>query len=329
MRLSKAVVLVAALAVSAVLAACGGDGDGGGNSADGGGGGGLKTVKVLHSKNSEQLAIFVAKEADLFAKHGLNVELQEAGGAGQITPAIAGGTGDLGLSTATELLSAVQEGVPIAFATGTSVNTPANPRLFMVAGKSSGVTSPAGLAGKRVAVPSRGSFAEVGAAILLERQGVNPDGISWVEMPFPQMTDSLNAGRIDAAVAVVPFVGQMEAQGHKKVLNFADLGERLIIVGLSARKDWAEKHKDELRAFKAALTEAAERIQNDRVFAKEVEAKYTGLPKEIVDRIPFGTYTAEVTAPEVQLWIDMLVQRKALRPGIKASDVIVSTSGGD
>lgn len=280
-------------------------------------------VRVMHSRNSEQLAIFVAYEAGYFADEGLDVEMREAAGAAQIAPAIAGGSGDLGLATATDLLMAINEGLDLVVGTGTSVNTPDNPRLFLMAGQDSGITEPSDLAGARIAVPSRGSYAELGTAVLLSREGVDPDSVSWVEMPFQQMNDSLGAGRIDAAVAVVPFTGLMASEGHLQLIDHSDLGDSVIVALLSSRRDWAESNPDAIDSFKRALDRAAERIADDPEYAKEVEVKYTGLPPEVVAQIPFGNYRSEVSVDEIQLWVDILHDLELIDPNLQAGDVMV------
>jgi NitT/TauT family transport system substrate-binding protein len=285
------------------------------------------SIRVLHSRNAEQLPIFVAQDAGLFTEHDLDVTLEEAAGAGQITPAIAGGTGDLGLSTATDILFAVDEGLDLVFAAGTSVNTPENPRLFLYGAQGANVVEPEDVAGKRVAVPSRGSFAEIGPSILLTRQDVDVDSISFVEMPFQQMNDALNEGVIDAAVAVPPFTALMEQTGHAEVLDMSDLGESVIIAVLSARRDWAEDNADAVREFRAALDEAIDLIETDPAMAREVTVKYTGLPAEIVEQIPFGNYRAEVTVEEVELWIDLLTEAGAIEDDMNAESLIVPSPG--
>lgn len=314
------------LVLALVTAACGDTGDdssGGGGGSGGGGDADPGVIRVLHSQNSEQLAIFVAQEAGLFEEHGLKVELEEAGGAGQITPAIAGGTGDMGLSTATDLLLAQQEGLDLVFAAGGSVNTPENPRLFLVAGADSGIVDASDMDGRRVAVPSRGSFAELGIGILLEEEGVDPDSIDWVEMPFPQMNDALDERVVDAAVAVVPFTDLMERGGHTKLVDASDLGDDVLIAVLSARRDWAEDHTDEIVEFRAALADAADLIAEDPDFAKKVEAQYTGLPPDVVKTIPFSTFQSKVSVESVELWIDILEQQDLIEPGTDAASLVV------
>jgi NitT/TauT family transport system substrate-binding protein len=284
---------------------------------------GTRSIRALHSRNAEQLPIFVAQDAGLFANHGLDVTLEEAAGAGQITPAIAGGTGDLGLSTATDLLFAVEEDLDLVFAAGTSVNTPENPRLWLYGAQGAGIVDREDLAGKRVAVPSRGSFAEIGPTILLSRADVDIDSISWVEMPFQEMNEALNQGVVDAAVAVPPFANLMERTGHAQVLDMSELGNSVIIAVLSARRDWAEDNADAVREFRVALEEAINLIETDPAMAKQVTAKYTGLPPAIVEQIPFGNYRAEVTVREVQLWIDLLEEAEALESDVDAKSLIV------
>lgn len=277
-------------------------------------------IRVLYSPNSEQLAMFVADAEGMFADRGLNVELQEAT---QMEAALVGGSGELGLSTAPDILAATQEGLDLVFAAGQSVNTPANPRLFLMAGEASGITSVDDLEGRRIATISRGSFAELGTAILLEEKGVDVDSLSWIEMQFPAMNDALNEEVADAAVSVVPFTNFMEQSGHSPILDVSELADRVPIAVLAATREWASAHEAEIAAFREALDEAAAFIGTNADRAKEIEVQYTGLPPEIVEQIPFTTFSSTVSPDEVQLWIQILVDSGLLEPGLDAADMIV------
>lgn len=293
------------------------------SSSDEGESDGPTEVQVLYGRNLEQLPIFVAEEAGLFEDYGLEVILAETGGASTITPAIAGGTGEMGLSTAPDFLLAVESGLEIVAATGTSVNTGENPRIFIMAGRDSGIREPADLADTRIGVAGRGTFAEFGPAIMLERAGVDTDGIEWVEMPPFEQPDALESGAIDAAVGVPPFVTQMERAGHTRLLDLSELAESLPVAFLSARRDWAEDNEEAIESFRAALEDAIELIEEDPEFAREVGAQYTLLPPDIVEQAGFATFEAELTPDELQLWIDLLEEGDFLDEGLDAADLIV------
>ena len=55
---------------------------------------------------------------------------------------------------------------------------------------------------------------------VFEREGVDASKIKFLEVPFPEMTDALQKGRVDAISAVEPFVTQARAAGARDPLSY-------------------------------------------------------------------------------------------------------------
>src|SRR5262249_51262978 len=97
----------------------------------------------------------------------------------------------------------------------------------------------------------------------------------------------------------------------------------LPIAFLVAPRAWARSNRQAILLFRSALEQAIKRINTDPDYARQVEGKYTGLPADIVARTPFSTFRADMTVVELQTWIDILVQAGAIKPGLKAADLII------
>ena len=79
----------------------------------------------------------------------------------------------------------------------------------VVASAKSGITRPAELAGRRVAVNSLGAAGDVTIMAAVEKDGGDPSTIKFVEVAFPDAPAQLEAGNIDAAWVPEPFVTQL------------------------------------------------------------------------------------------------------------------------
>lgn len=228
----------------------------------------------------------------------------------------------MGLLTMPDLLFAAQGGLDVVI--GSGLTTQSKPdRAALVAGKDSGITKPSDLAGKRIALTTRGSFLEIGADELMKRAGVDYRTIKWVEMPFPQMTAALAARSIDAALLVPPFLAAAEAAGDRKILDLNDLGPNELQALLGTTRTWAEAHLDALKRFRQSLTEAVARIEADPAAAQAIEAKYTGIAPTIVKNIPFPVWDFSPTVAQVQFWIDTMRGLGELHKSLSARQFIV------
>ena len=107
------------------------------------------TVRVLYHPNAELIPMFVANDAGLFKKLGLNVTLKDTDPSA-IIPAVTARSAEMGMTTAPALLLGVQNGLDMVVTAGGSVNTPDNPRIFLVVGRGSGLTAPNQLTDKRI-----------------------------------------------------------------------------------------------------------------------------------------------------------------------------------
>ena len=60
---------------------------------------------------------------------------------------------------------------------------------------------------------------EVGLGAILEEQGLDPAGVSFVEIGFPEMNAAVAAGDVDVAWNVEPFITLGEMDGLVNVLD--------------------------------------------------------------------------------------------------------------
>lgn len=280
------------------------------------------SITLLYTAATDPLPVWVAKDDGIFASHNLDVTLKQVQGAGDTPPALSSGTAQMGLLTTPDLLFAAQGGLDVVIAAGLTTQSKPD-RAALIAGKGSGITKPADVAGKRVALTTRGSFLEIGASELLKKQNVDWKTIKWVEMPFPQMTAALASKSIDAALLVPPFLAAAEAAGDPKILDLNDLGPNELQALLGTTRQWADANKSALRRFRQSLTEAVTKINADPAAAQAIESKYTGISSTIVKNIPFPVWNFAPTAAQVQFWIDTMKGLGELNKDLPGSQFIV------
>ena len=126
----------------------------------------------------------------------------------------------------------------------------------VVAMPSSGISKPADLAGKTIAVNLTQNIQTLATNSVLAADGVTASSVHYVEIPFPDMAAALQANRVDAISVVEPFLSAALAAGGKLVTStctgsMADFP----LSGYMTTKSWAQQHAAAARAFQQAAGE--------------------------------------------------------------------------
>lgn len=180
----------------------------------------LRQVRVAALPITETAALWGGIEAGIFAEHGLAVEVLPAQGGAQAIPALINGDIDFAIGQPFGPFRADLQDLGVvmignyasSYADGDDINA-------VVASAQSGITRPAELAGRRVAVNSLGAAGDVTIMAAVEQDGGDPTTIQFVEVAFPDVPAQLEADNIDAAWVPEPFVTQLRGRGDVLVVE--------------------------------------------------------------------------------------------------------------
>ena len=169
---------------------------------------------------SETAPLWAAVDAGVFAEHGLDVTVQPIQGGAQAMPALLNGDIDFSVGQPFGAMRASIQGLDVkivanyaqSLAEGDDINS-------VVVGAGSDITSPADLAGKKVAVNSLGAAGDLTIMAAVEADGGDPSTIEFVEVAFPDAQAQLDAGNIDAAWVPEPFVSMIVGAGGARVVD--------------------------------------------------------------------------------------------------------------
>lgn len=182
--------------------------------------GAARQVRVAALPITETAALWGGVKAGLFAAHGLSVEVLPAQGGAQAIPALLNGDIDFAIGQPFGAYRADLQNLGVvivgnyasSYADGDDINA-------VVASAKSGITRPAQLAGRKVAVNSLGAAGDVTIMAAVEKDGGDPSTIKFVEVAFADAPAQLEAGNIDAAWVPEPFVTQLKGRGDAVVVE--------------------------------------------------------------------------------------------------------------
>ena len=177
--------LIISLAVA--LLACGGDGDGEGT----------VSVKLALDwyPNANHLGLFIAQEKGYFADENLDVNLYTPVDPSTVLQTVGSGADDFGMSYQPDVLLARAQGVPVVSVAG-MVQHPLNSVMAL---KSSGITRPADLVGKKVGYPGIPTNEPLLDTMLKADGARGLEDVKLVNVGF-DLAPALIGGTVDAIV---------------------------------------------------------------------------------------------------------------------------------
>lgn len=284
----------------------------------------LKPVRAAYIPVVTWLPAWVAKDKGIFEKHGLDVSLTATQNL-SVLPGTLGRQFDIAPSTSPDLLKAVASGLDVVAVAGEAVETAENPTTRVIVSKDSGITGPKDLAGKIIATPTIGGVIHVAVLYWLKKNGVDPASIRAVEVPFPNMADQLKAKRVDAVESLEPFAGALLAAGNVSVTApLLAVGREALFPFWIAQGSWAKENGPIIKAWIAALTEAKSFMDAHPEEARTILGKYTKLPENIVQHVPFPTYRFTIAPQELEVWADVLVELGQLTAPVEKTKLVVT-----
>jgi NitT/TauT family transport system substrate-binding protein len=201
--------------------------------------------------------VFYASDLGLFAKAGLNVQIQPGQNGSAIAAAVAANAVDIGYADIGALAKAHSRGIDFSIIAPAAMWDSRAPVNALMVAKNSTVRSAKDLNGKTIAVPGLGTNAEFAVHAWLDANGADVSTVKFIELSYAAMPAALEAGRIDAAHVAEPFIAV--AKEHARVLASADdaLGKEYLRTVWFARSSWAKAHPDLVARFSAVIRQTA------------------------------------------------------------------------
>jgi NitT/TauT family transport system substrate-binding protein len=151
----------------------------------------------------------------------------------------------------------------------------------------------------------------------LQRNGVDPNSVQFLEIPFPQMADALFQNRLDAVWSVEPFLTVMLKTGNARILSYPyqENVPRMDITAYMAKESWVKANPDVVRRFRRAIDRATTYLVNaSKEERDDFVAKYSGMKPELVAAVNLPEYTTEFNVPSLKANLDIAVRQKLAKP---------------
>lgn len=243
---------------------------------------------------------FVAKDARIFEKHGVDVDPVFIGASSALFQAMLSGAADMAGSGGPAVISNILKAGDIIQVTAM---VPRFTQSIMVKPEIKKVED---MAGKRIGVSRLGTVTHFALQTALDGYGVK--GVTILQMGGqPEAFAGLSRGSVDGAVFSPPYNFLLKKQGYNELVSPNDLAKltEFITNGIVARRSVVEKDKDSLIRVIKSTAEAIKLIQTDKELTKKVITKWMPLKDaDLLDQVyVFSTenFAKEGYVPEAAL----------------------------
>lgn len=255
-------------------------------------------IKIGYIPIAECAQIYVAKEMGYFEKEGLEVDLISLSGGAPILDGLMSGSLDVGFSNVVSLIIRRAQDAKFFSVFGGTYETKEFQNHAILVSSSRWKSNPKDvLKGAKIAINTFKNVEEMMVGKYLNSIGLDWSQSSKVEAAFPRMLPLLEAGTIDAASIVEPFItiAKDDSTGKFKWLcnhYLTTTPKTLVATYVSSEKVALDKH-EELIKFQRAMQNATNYIHSNEGQTRQIIGKYVKIAPELLTKIGLSEFNID------------------------------------
>lgn len=311
----RGVALAGALALLALgVAACGGDDDDdeAGGGADTTDGGDLTPIEVGVVPVVDVAPLYLGIDRGFFEEEGLDVEPVVAQGGAAIIPAVVNGDQQIGFSNIVSLLIGQTEDLPVqVISQGVqATDDPENDTAAVAVAADSDIREPADLEGATIAINTLRNISQLTITAALDAEGVDTSTIEFVEVALPDMVGQLEAGQVDAAGLVEPFVTIGENGGHRMLVYDRVATEpEMTIATYFASTQFIESDPEVVEGFVRAMNRSLTYATENPDEARQAIGEYTDIPPDVLEEVVLPLWQEDLNQGSIENTAELMVDQ--------------------
>jgi NitT/TauT family transport system substrate-binding protein len=251
----------------------------------------------------DSAGLFLAQQNGYFKQAGLNVTITPLKASTQAIPDMEKGTIDVVAGANYVSFLQAEEVKGLKFKVLVDGEACSDDTFQVLAMPNTGISGPAQLAHKKIAVNVPNNIQTLLTNTALETAGVNPSTVQYVQIPFPQMGAALASHQVDAISVVEPFITENELTiGAQPVMSTCTgPTANFPISGYLSTAAFTQKYPNTARAFQRALDRGQALADSSRSDVEEIMPNYIkGLSPNKAAVVNLGQFPTSLDATHLQ-----------------------------
>jgi len=286
------------------------------------------TLRVGTNAADDVTPLLWAKASGMFAKAGLNVDIQKFTNGSAVTAAVVGGSLDIGRSSLLPMISARAHGVPIQLIAPAEISVGEDVTAGLIVLKDSPINSGRDLNGKTVPSPSLKDYFEVATRAWIDANGGDSTTVKFIELPISSDLAALETGRVAAAGLPNPFLANALATGKVRILGRPNtaIAKRFLVTGWCATEAFIAQNHDALVKFAQTLRQAVLYTNTHQAETVAVTAPFWGVDPSVVANMERTPAADTLDPKDIQPLIDAALRYGVIDKPMKAETMIASVA---
>jgi NitT/TauT family transport system substrate-binding protein len=281
------------------------------------------TVHVLAVPIDLYAQAYYAQDLGFFKAAGLDVEITTLANGGVTATALAGGSGDVGVSNTVQIATAVAKGVPLTVIAGAGMYSTRAPSTAICVTNASPLHTARDLEGKTIAVAALNDQSTIALKKWMTDNGADYKKVRMIELGYPEMIAALPAGRIDAAMLAEPWQTTARNGGDRLYAKpFDSIAPEFNIGVWATTRTWAQAHPDLVKRFAGAIYTAAKWANSHHDESALILAKYAKADPKVIGGMIRVIHSTSLEPGHIQPALDAAFQFQQLDKHMNASELI-------
>lgn len=290
----------------------------------------LTHVNVSALDITSTVAVQIAQDEGLFQKEGLTVTINKIAASNLTTAPFLAHTLDFASDDYVGAYTQEEHAPTLDLKVIADAEQAAPGVYALMVPKGSKITSPAQLAGKKIAMPSTGpGIPLLSTDTVLNAYHVKAGDYQIVQMAFPDMPAAFAHGDVDAAWVTEPFLTIMEESGAKVLADPMTGALSEFPVGCWVTTNWFAQHYPHTTAAFTKAIVAAQQLAatNPTLVRKDLTSWIPTLAPKLANVITLGIYDTTISLTRMQRVSDVMKEYNELPKSFDPAPLIQLPSG--
>lgn len=270
-------------------------------------------------------AIYYPLQQGWFKAAGLDVMVQPISAGPAAMAGVVGGSMQTADGNVLSLAEAYSKGIPVVLiAPGGSWTSSLPPSEGLIAGPA--VQSVKDLVGGTIAVPGLQDLLTVSTKGFLDQNGIDPNGVHFIEMPPGSMPAALQAQRVTAIAVYEPFRTEALANGgHMIGKIYTSIAPSFLVTAFFAYRPWVDAHREAVTAFTSVYSRGAAYSNDHHDELQPLVSSFSHVPLEVLHREVYSPIPPNgLNAAMIQPVIDAAARYHMIPRSFPAKDFMFS-----